>query len=79
MIKGCENCRLIPAGVSRKTGNEYKAFYVCDNEDCPNYKPKTGYAPKKRQESLGIDKAALFDYLEEKFGEVMTEIIKLQK
>ena len=31
--------KLIPAGVSRKTGKPYKAFYVCEVEGCTEKGP----------------------------------------
>lgn len=36
--KFCEMCesamKLIPAGVSKKTGRQYNAFWSCQNPDC---------------------------------------------
>jgi hypothetical protein len=33
--------KLIPAGVSKRTGNRYNAFYTCPAKDC-NEKPSRG-------------------------------------
>jgi len=32
------NIKSIPAGISKRTGKAYKAFKVCENNDC-GYKP----------------------------------------
>jgi hypothetical protein len=50
MAKMYDCCRIIPAGISKRTGERYDSFVVCDNPGCPNYKPsksKQGYQPKK--------------------------------
>lgn len=86
MTKGCEKCRLVPAGISKKTGKEYDAFYSCDNPDCPNFKPQKGqYGPKKAvQPSQDITIIArrldnMAQYLDEKFEEIMTKLIDLDR
>ena len=42
----CKECgeklNLIPAGISKKTGNPYEAFYSCPNRHNQNYKPELG-------------------------------------
>lgn len=48
----CEKCgsekKLIPAGISKKTGEPYKAFYVC--ETCnPRSKSNTGFQQNTAQ------------------------------
>jgi len=61
MTKGCEDCRLIPAGVSKRTGKSYFEFYACDNPKCPNFKPKTGEYGSKKVEGIDL----VFDELQE--------------
>ena len=56
--------KLIPAGVSKKTGKSYNAFYACQIQDC-KYRPpvENQYAPAKPQkeatdwDSIGKQKA----------------------
>jgi len=53
----CNSCgkqkKMIPAGVSKKTGKSYKAFYVCENK-CGQ--EKKSY--KKQDGALWIRKSA---------------------
>jgi len=47
MKKTCPQCgeqmRLVPAGVSKRTGKKYPAFYSCSNRECGHTEnlPKT--------------------------------------
>ena len=47
--KECDSCRFIPAGISKRTGKPYSSFWVCDNEECPNYKEPGGFKPIQRK------------------------------
>ena len=87
MTKGCESCRLIKAGVSKKTGKPYDAFYACDNPDCPNYKPQGGnYAPKSRPTSAITDVSAInkrldsmATWMDGQFQEIMQKLIDIER
>lgn len=84
--KGCEQCKLIPAGVSKRTGKEYKAFYTCDNPDCPNFKPQQGqYAPRKQYtnttDSATINKRLdqMAQWMSDQFEAIMQKLIDIER
>jgi len=81
MTKGCEECKLIPAGVSKRTGKPYKAFYTCKNPDCPNYKGE--YIPNKGRDTgvgaLNTRLDNLAQYLAEEFEEIKTMLLDIQR
>jgi hypothetical protein len=83
-IKGCEQCKLIPAGVSKRTGKEYKAFYSCPNPECPNYKPQIGgqkKMPVVEADLSSINKRldSMAQWMAEQFDEIMTKLIDLER
>jgi hypothetical protein len=47
-IHRCE-MKLIPAGVSKKTGRPYNAFYACQVKDCTFRPPGPSAAPTPSQ------------------------------
>jgi hypothetical protein len=61
--KICEMCesamKLIPSGISRKTGKHYNAFWACQNPDCKHTLNigEEGKAPKEPSWSPKILKA----------------------
>lgn len=64
----CGTCgkpkKLVPAGVSKKTGKPYKAFYVCpDKCDSTNWTGKSLKTPNNAnlEALIGDVQASLFD------------------
>lgn len=53
----CQLCgsavKLIPSGVSKKTGKEYQAFYACENKTCgKTYQSQATGIPAKAMENV---------------------------
>lgn len=64
----CPTCqdemRQVPAGVSKKTGKPYRAFFACDKQPCKDAKaqsrPQAQYQPQNApQASFDANNAAL--------------------
>ncbi len=57
--------KLIPSGISKKTGKQYKAFYACPEPDCKETSPAPNeVAPEPTQsfkQSLGTPEKAWSD------------------
>ena len=53
--------KLIPAGISKKTGNPYKAFYACTSFNCKETAPAVN-EPDSIEESKKFEAEAEEDY-----------------
>lgn len=71
----CQSCRQIPAGISKKTGKPYEAFWVCESPDCPNFRAKTGF----QKVQMPTQSNALQEWLEERFDDLRQRLIDLQR
>lgn len=71
----CQGCgkiksKLVPAGVSKKTGKPYQAFYACEN--CKS-------VPKKTTNDLEARIGAKFMEIDERFKEIEDYIYNVKK
>ena len=71
------NCdwKLIPAGVSKKTGRPYVAFYVCPVQDCKEKPPKDESSQGKFVKELDTSAAMMNQQAKDKLI-TRTAIIK---
>lgn len=44
--------KLVPAGISKKSGKRYNAFYACEDQECKETAPATNEAPVTPQKPL---------------------------
>ena len=77
-MKNCSKCgaewRLVKAGVSKKTGKPYKAFYACDS--CNNKMPAESLT-EKPQKDLRYDQIMTkLDAIENGIGDILAELVK---
>lgn len=45
------NIKLVPAGISKRTGKPYSEFYACENRDCDF----TCYPPRQKGQTGGTE------------------------
>lgn len=64
--------RSIPAGVSKKTGKPYPAFYVCTEESC-TYRPEKSEVNKFEK---NLDQEIVQERIDKRIGEKDTHIAR---
>ncbi len=70
-----EKFKLVPAGVSRKTGNSYKAFYSCV---CGKTAPASQPTPTQGNSTAGFDKVSYQTELLV-LNEILAELKKIEE
>jgi hypothetical protein len=74
--------RLIPAGISRKTGKPYSAFWACQERGC-NYKPPLGggtpFNLAQFEQMFKENTERIMELLEQMFKENTERIMELHK
>lgn len=76
----CKKCsgelKIVPAGISRKTGKPYNAFYSCSLCKTPDRTPVISGTPTPINQSVQVvqDKKFWLDELKSEFAEIKLSI-----
>ena len=77
----CQRCgsvmKIVPAGVSKRTGKKYAAFKACPDRECkPSY--QAGIAPQNANSSENSTSTARYEELMGAIGELSTQLTDLR-